>query len=71
MTLRTLWRRMFRQRARERELDRLAPPLRLALLRRQRAAELLAALPLRLLEFDVLAFEASRHLSDYSILLRC
>jgi hypothetical protein len=40
------------------------------LLGREGAAELLSAFALRLLKFDVLAFEASRHI-DYSILLRC
>jgi transaldolase / glucose-6-phosphate isomerase len=49
------------------ELDRLPPGLRIALIRRQRAAEALLTLFFRLLEFDVLAFEASGHDSQYSI----
>ena len=47
--------------ARERELDRLAPGLRVALLGRQRAAELLRRVRSPPAEIDVLALEASRH----------
>ena len=47
--------------ARQRERDGLACRLRLALFRRQRAAQLLAAFFLRLLEFDILTLEPSGH----------